>query len=329
MPADKRNILITGGAGFIGSHLVDSLLARGDRTVVIDNFNDFYNPATKRANIAAHLKHANYQLVEGDLRDAEAMDKAFSLGPFDIVVHLAAMAGVRPSLANPHLYMDVNVMGTQRLLDRMVKGKIGKTRLVFGSSSSVYGARSGDSFRESDRVDQPLSPYAASKAANEIQCYAAHHTSGLQVVCLRFFTVFGPRQRPDLAIHKFTRLIDNGEPIEVYGDGSSKRDYTFISDIVGGIESAMQYPLSDGYDIINLGRSEPILLKDMIALLENALGKKANLIHKPMQLGDMPYTYADITKAKELLAYKPSTAFATGIEKFVAWYRAQKPAVSV
>jgi UDP-glucuronate 4-epimerase len=217
----QRNILVTGGAGFIGSHLVDRALAHGDRVTVLDNFNDFYSASAKRANIKEHAAHENYRLIEGDLRDQQSLQRAFSQGPFDVVVHLAAMAGVRPSLENPALYMDVNVNGTQFVIDHILKSSP-QARFVFGSSSSVYGGRSGECFVETDRVDQPLSPYAASKAANELQCYAAHHTRGLQVVSLRFFTVFGPRQRPDLAIHKFTAKIERGEQIEVFGDGTCK-----------------------------------------------------------------------------------------------------------
>jgi UDP-glucuronate 4-epimerase len=327
MSNSQRNVLVTGGAGFIGSHLVERLLADGDRVTVLDNFNEFYNPSVKRDNITAALSNSAYSLVEGDLRDEATLRRLFDQhGPFDIVVHLAAMAGVRPSLENPALYADVNVLGTQRLLDAMHQSNP-KGRLVFGSSSSVYGVRSGECFLETDRVDQPLSPYAASKAANEIQCYAAHHTRGLPVICLRFFTVFGPRQRPDLAIHKFFKAIESGTTIDVYGDGSSKRDYTFIADIVGGITSAMTVDFS-GYEIINLGRSEPVYLMDMIGAIEKALGKKAKIQHKPFQTGDMPYTYAGIEKARKLLGYEPSTNFQDGIDKFAAWFKAKHSAVS-
>ncbi len=321
----NRKVLITGGAGFIGGHLSERLLALGDSVFVFDNFNDFYNPSLKKANVAAFQKNPAYVLVEGDLRDDRAMDTVFAHGPFDCVVHLAAMAGVRPSLASPALYMDVNINGSQKLIDRILPNAK-CTRLVFGSSSSVYGARSGESFKESDRVDQPLSPYAASKAANELQCYAAHHTGGLQVVCLRFFTVFGPRQRPDLAIHKFCHLIDQERPVELYGDGSSKRDYTFVLDIVAGIEAAMNYQLP-GYDIINLGRGEPVLLLDMVRSIEKHLGKKAQIIHTDMQIGDVPYTYADIEHARTVLGYNPSTTFDQGVKAFVDWYTSTKALV--
>jgi UDP-glucuronate 4-epimerase len=321
----KRKILVTGGAGFIGSHLVDRLLANDNQVVVLDNFNDFYNPERKRKNIAGHIKQANYFLHEGDLRNDADLDRLFAEGPFDYVVHLAAMAGVRPSLLNPDIYMDVNVLGTQKLLNRISKNG-GNTRFIFGSSSSVYGNRSQECFSETDLIDQPLSPYAASKVAGEVIAYACHKTTGLPIVCLRFFTVFGPRQRPDLAIHKFCRLIDEGKPIDVYGDGTSKRDYTYVADIVSGIVAALTYDLA-GFDVINLGRSEPVYLHEMIKCLESALQKKAIINHKPMQVGDMPWTYANIEKAKQLLAYEPKTTFAQGIDNFVAWHLKEKDSV--
>ncbi len=321
-----RRVLITGGAGFIGSHLVDRLLAAGDSIVVLDNFNDFYNPNVKRSNVEQHLKHSRYKLSEGDIRDDNSLADTLKLGPFDVVVHLAAMAGVRPSISQPAHYMDVNVTGTQKLIGALNHAGF-DGRLVFGSSSSVYGARSGECFLETDRIDQPLSPYATSKAASELLCYSAFHTTGLPVVCLRFFTVFGPRQRPDLAIHKFCHLIEAGQPVEIFGDGKSKRDYTFVGDIVSGIESAITYDLP-GYDIINLGRSEPVYLLDLIQALEHALGKEAKLVHKPFQVGDVPYTYAGIDKAKQVLGYNPSTDFSEGIKLFVQWYLGKHAAVS-
>ena len=330
----NQKVLVTGGAGFIGSHLIDDLLAAGNTVVVIDNFNDYYDPALKRINAQAHLDHPAYTLIEGDIRSDADMDRVFGGSieerPFDTVVHLAAMAGVRPSLQQPAYYMDVNLNGTQKLVDRIVasnKKHEQKTRLIFGSSSSVYGERSGESFKETDRVDQPLSPYAETKAANELQLYAAHHTTGLKVVCLRFFTVFGPRQRPDLAIHKFCHLIDAGEPIELYGDGTTFRDYTFVKDIGQGILKAMQYAGRDdfkGYDIFNLGRSKPVKLKEMVEALEKHLGKKAVIEYKPMQIGDVPYTYAEIGHAREVLGYDPQTSFDQGVAKFVAWYLENK-----
>jgi UDP-glucuronate 4-epimerase len=315
-------ILITGGAGFIGSHLVDRLLAKGDRVTVLDNFCDFYDPDVKQDNIAAHAENQNFTLVRGDIRDVRDLETTFERGNFDAVVHLAAMAGVRPSLINPSLYMDVNVVGTQRLLDRINK-QAKPPLLVFGSSSSVYGERSEEEFYETDRIDRPLSPYAASKIASEAACFAAHHTTGLNVVALRFFTVFGPRQRPDLAIHKFCDLIYNDRPIELFGDGTSKRDYTFIADIVNGIERSIGLE-QPGYEVINLGRSSPVLLSDLIACLETSLGKKARIDYKPMQIGDVPNTYAGIDKARQLLGYEPSTSIEQGIEQFVQWYVASK-----
>ncbi len=319
MTKSAQSILVTGGAGFIGSHLVDRLLKEGNRVTVMDNFNGFYAPEAKRENVSAHLNNPAYSLVEGDLRNVDDVRKIFTLGPYDVVVHLAAMAGVLPSLQNPSLYMDVNVVGTQRLLDEINKqSKV--PYLVFCSSSSVYGERSTEKFSETDQTDRPLSPYAASKIAAEAACFAAYRTTGLQVVCLRPFTVFGPRQRPDLAIHKFCHLIENGDPIELYGDGTSKRDYTFVGDIVAGIVSAVNLRLQ-GFEVINLGRSNPVTLIEMIHTIEKALGKSAQITKRPMQIGDVPYTYADIDKARRLLAYEPMTSFDEGIAEFVKWFR--------
>ena len=320
-----RNVLLTGGAGFIGSHLTERLLGRGDRLVVLDSFNDFYDPSVKRNNVSSYLNHPSYTLIEGDLRSDKDMDRVFAEANYDVVIHLAAMAGVRPSMKDPALYMDINLVGTQKVIDRMLR-QPNSGRLVFGSSSSVYGERGGEPFKETDRVDNPLSPYAASKASGELLCYAAHHTRGLPVVSLRFFTVFGPRQRPDLAIHKFAKLIDSGKPIEVFGDGSSKRDYTYVADIVSGIEKSMEVPFS-GFEILNLGRGEPVVLMDMIQLIEKHLGKKAKLEHKDFQTGDMPYTYANIDKARQLLGYEPNFSFEQGIKNFVDWFVAQRQAV--
>lgn len=323
--AAARKVLVTGGAGFIGSHLVERLFERGDEVVVLDSFNNFYDPSIKRLNVRKHQEHKNYTLIEGDLRSDNDLARTFEHGPFDVVVHLAAMAGVRPSMDQPALYMDINLVGTQKLMDRIL-AQPNPARLVFGSSSSVYGERAGESFSEDDRVDTPLSPYAASKKAGELICYAAHHTRGLQVVNLRFFTVFGPRQRPDLAIHKFCKLIDSGKPIEVYGDGQSKRDYTYVADIVSGIEKSMEFEFS-GWEIFNLGRSEPVVLMDMIHLIEKYLGKKAVIEHKPFQTGDMPYTFANIERAQRLLNYAPNYSFEQGIKNFVEWFVESKQAV--
>ncbi|MBZ0186342.1 MAG: GDP-mannose 4,6-dehydratase, partial [Candidatus Obscuribacterales bacterium] len=308
-------ILVTGGAGFIGSHMVERLLAGGNKITVIDNFNDFYDPTIKGNNLKAALEHENFELVQGDIRNGADIKRVFESGPFDKIVHLAAMAGVRPSIENPALYMDVNVLGTQNLLDAsLAQSKL--PLFVFASSSSVYGERQGDSFKESDRTDRPISPYAASKMSGEMICHAAHKNNRLDVVGLRFFTVFGPRQRPDLAIYKFCRLIDEGEPIEVYGDGSTRRDYTYIKDIVDGVVKAMNLK-KPGFEIINLGRSEPVILSDMISAIETSLGKKAKIISKPMQKGDVPNTFACIEKAEALLGYRPRTGLREGIDAFV------------
>jgi len=318
MNKQQRKVLVTGAAGFIGSHLVDVLLANGDFVVNLDNFNNFYDPQIKRDNIKEHLEHKNYQLIEGDLRDKNKLDEVFAYGPFDVVVHLAAMAGVRPSIENPAYYTDVNVNGTQLLLDAAVKGNV--KRFVFGSSSSVYGGRGGEQFLETDRVDRPLSPYAATKVAGEQLCYVAHHTTGLPTICLRFFNSFGPRQRPDLALPKFYRLVESGQPIEIYGDGSTKRDYTFVRDTVYGISQSMVVDFS-GYEIINLGRGEPVRLMDMVHTIESVMNKKAKLVYKELHCADVPYTYANIDKARRLLGYNPTISFADGVKEFVDWYK--------
>jgi UDP-glucuronate 4-epimerase len=315
-------VLITGGAGFIGSHLADWLMDRNSSVTVIDNFHDYYDQSIKRSNVSRHLCRDNYKLVEGDIRDEAALRAAFADGPFDVVMHLAALAGVRPSLERPVEYIDVNVRGTQKLLDKLNDSP--STRLLFASSSSVYGNRESiSSFSEADRIDKPFSPYAASKAAGELACHVAHACFGLNVVCLRFFTVYGPRQRPDLAINKFCRLIDDGKPIEVYGDGSTKRDYTFVHDTISGIVAAMTYE-APGFDIINLGRGEPVQLSEMIDCLERSLDKQAIRIHKPEQTGDVSFTHANIEKAKRVLKYEPRVSIADGIDSFVRWYKEEK-----
>jgi UDP-glucuronate 4-epimerase len=313
-----KKVLVTGGAGFIGSHLVDKLLSDGVEVVTLDNFNSFYSPALKRKHTDEHKRFKGYHLVEGDIRDDGVLRKAFEHGPFDAVVHLAALAGVRPSLQSPGEYIDVNVRGTQKLLDCARASS--STRFVFASSSSVYGNRSTEAFLETDRVDKPESPYASSKAAGELICHAIHQCFNLEVMCLRFFTVFGPRQRPDLAINKFCRLIEDGNPIEIYGDGSSRRDYTFVQDTVSGIKSAMKAPFS-GFEVINLGRGTPVTLNELVACIEKSLGKTAVKIHRATQKGDVPNTHANIDKAARILAYAPSTSLSDGIDEFVKWYR--------
>ncbi len=315
----KRNILVTGGAGFIGSHLVDRLLAEGDwRVTVVDDFNDFYSPKIKRTNIARHLASPNYKLVEADIRDASAMAALFAHENFDVIVHLAARAGVRPSLAEPKLYAETNINGTLNLLE--LAKEQGVKQFVFGSSSSVYGINTKVPFAEDDRIHQPISPYAATKAAGELLCHTYSHLYGIRIVCLRFFTVYGARQRPDLAIHKFSKLITEGKPIQVFGDGTSRRDYTYIDDIIQGVRAAIDYDRSR-YEIFNLGESQTIELAELISLIERSLDMHAIIDRQPMQPGDVPVTFADITKSREILGYNPQTNIADGIPKFVEWFR--------
>jgi len=315
----NKRILLTGGAGFIGSHLADKLLAEGTYEVaVLDNFNEFYAPSIKRENIAQHSENPNFRLYEADICCAETVEKIFAENNFDAIVHLAAWAGVRPSLLNPKLYTEVNVNGTLNLLEAAKNA--GVRQFVFGSSSSVYGINSKIPFAEDDKISQPISPYAATKAAGELLCHTFSHLYDLRTVCLRFFTVYGARQRPDLAIHKFSKLIWEENPIPVFGDGTTRRDYTYVDDIVQGVRAAIDYDKSN-YEIFNLGESQTIELKDLIVLLEENLGKKAIIERKPMQPGDVPITYADISKAKELLGYNPTTKIEEGIPKFVEWFK--------
>jgi len=314
-----KNILVTGGAGFIGSHLVDHLLAEGGwHITVVDDLNDFYSPDVKRANIAAHLERSNYRLIEADIRDAARMAAVFADTKFDCIVHLAARAGVRPSLSEPKLYAETNINGTLNLLE--LARQHGVEQFVFGSSSSVYGINPKVPFAEDDRIHQPISPYAATKAAGELLCHTYSHLYGIRVVCLRFFTVYGARQRPDLAIHKFSKLITEGKPIQVFGDGTSRRDYTYIDDIIQGVRAAIDYDRSM-YDIFNLGESQTTELQELIALLERSLDLNAIIDRQPWQPGDVPTTFADISKSRELLGYDPTTKIADGIPRFVEWYR--------
>ncbi|HVG19026.1 MAG TPA: NAD-dependent epimerase/dehydratase family protein [Blastocatellia bacterium] len=322
------NILVTGGAGFIGSHLVDRLMNGGNeilpgaaRVTVVDNFNDFYSPAIKRANIAHHAGRDGFELIEADIADALAMNELFARGRFDCVVHLAARAGVRPSLEDPLAYEETNVRGTYALLE--AARRHGVRRFVFGSSSSVYGINSRLPFSEDDPIARPISPYAATKVAGEAACHVYSHLYGMRVVCLRFFTVYGARQRPDLAIHKFARLISEGRPIPVFGDGTTRRDYTYIDDIISGVGAAMRFDRS-GFEVINLGESQTVELRSLIALLERSLGRRAVIDRQPQQPGDVPITYASIDKARRLLGYDPGTKIEAGIEKFVAWFKGQE-----
>jgi UDP-glucuronate 4-epimerase len=308
--------LVTGAAGFIGSHLSERLLNDGWIVVGVDNFDDFYDPQIKRRNISGCLENKNFRLVEADIRDNAAMDKAVGSG-IEIIVHLAARAGVRPSIEKPLLYADVNINGTMVLLEAAKKHKVNK--FVFGSSSSVYGNNKKVPFSEDDNVDFPISPYAATKKACELICHTYHHLYGISITTLRFFTVYGPRQRPDLAIHKFAHLIEQGSPIPVYGDGSMMRDFTYIDDIIDGTVAAMNK--CTGFSIYNLGESRPISVNDLIAEIEKALGKKAVKKYLPPQPGDVERTYADVTKAVKELGYKPNTTIQAGLAKFVQWLR--------
>jgi UDP-glucuronate 4-epimerase len=308
--------LVTGAAGFIGSHLSERLLTDGWEVVGVDNFDEFYDPRIKRRNIEACLRNKVFQLVEADIRDGEAMEGVVG-GGVDIIVHLAARAGVRPSIARPLLYADVNVNGTMALLEAAKKHKISK--FIFGSSSSVYGNNRKVPFSEQDNVDFPISPYAATKKACELICHTYHHLYGIDITCLRFFTVYGPRQRPDLAIHKFCRLIEQDKPIPVFGDGTMMRDFTYVDDIINGTVAAMEK--CEGFKIYNLGESRPISVNDLIGEIEKALGRKAVKEYQPAQPGDVERTYADVTKAVNELGYEPSTAIEDGLTRFVAWFR--------
>jgi UDP-glucuronate 4-epimerase len=317
-----KSILITGGAGFIGSHLVERLLHEGDwHVTVVDDFNDFYDPALKRQNISGHEGHALFRLHEADIRDSQQLQALFGKHEFDCIVHLAARAGVRPSLSQPQLYVETNINGTLNLLELARAHRV--KQFVFGSSSSVYGANAKVPFSENDPVREPISPYAATKAAGELLCHTYSHLYGLRCVCLRFFTVYGARQRPDLAIHKFARLISARKPIPVFGDGSTRRDYTYIDDIISGVRAAIDYDQSE-YDVFNLGESRTVELRELIALLENELGIKAQIDWQPLQPGDVPQTFADISKARRLLGYDPQTQIEDGIRRFVQWFRARQ-----
>lgn len=341
-----KNFLITGGAGFIGSTVAEKLLNNGDRVVVVDNFNDFYDYNRKIRNILEITNNFNkidkfenllkdekisklieivnsdrFTLIYGDIRDREAMDRVFVKNKFDLVFNPAAMAGVRPSLLDPMLYEDVNIRGYMNLLE--LCKKYGVKKFVQASSSSVYGNNKEVPFKETAIVDFAISPYAATKKSCEVMGHVYHNLYNIDMVQLRFFTVYGPKQRPDLAIHKFTKMILEDKPIPFYGDGTTKRDYTYIDDIVDGILKSMSYLFNNEnvYEIFNLGESHVVSLKEMVETIENALGKKATLDIQPMQPGDVDKTYADISKAKAMIGYEPQTNFAEGIRKFVEWYK--------
>jgi len=308
-------VLVTGGAGFIGSHLVEKLLAASHDVVVLDDFNDFYDPQIKHANIAGLARDVTVYHV--DLRDSESVRNLFHREKVDAIAHLAARAGVRPSIQYPRLYYDTNVTGTPHLLEPA--RATGAERFIFASSSSVYGASKAIPFSEDEHLRQTISPYAATKVAGEFLCSTYSHLYNLRVVALRYFTVYGPRQRPDLAIHQFTRRIYAGQSIDQFGDGTTRRDYTYIEDVIQGTMAALEYegPL---FDIFNLGESETIQLKDLIVAIENALGKRAKINQLPEQPGDMSLTCADISKARKLLGYKPTTRLSEGLPSFIDWF---------
>ena len=312
------SILITGGAGFIGSSLADFLLSKGKKVIVLDNFNDYYDPRLKEKNIAHNLNLPAYKLYRGDICDKKILKKIFAENEISAIAHIAASAGVRASIENPEIFIQSNIAGTLNVLEAMKNN--GVKKLIFASSSSVYGNCKAKKFSELLKVTKPISPYAATKSSCEQLIYAYSNLFSIKSVILRFFTVYGPRQRPDLAIRKFLDLIEAGKPIPVYGDGKTKRDYTYIDDIIGGIYAALNYDKT-AYEIINLGGGSPIMLGDMIAVLEKALGKKAIRQSLPAQKGDMDKTVSDISKAKRLLGYEPKTSFEQGIKKFLKWKR--------
>ncbi len=314
-----KKVLVTGGAGFIGSHCSEALLARGVEVVVFDDFNDFYDPAVKESNLAAIASQIT--LIRGDIRNNELIGKTFADHRFDAVIHLAARAGVRPSISDPKLYFTTNIDGTFNLLDACRHH--GVDRFIFASSSSVYGINEKVPFSETDRIERTISPYAATKIAGEQICSNYSYLFGIHCSCLRFFTVYGPRQRPDLAIAKFTRAIREGKTIDRYGDGSTARDYTYIDDIVRGVLAAAAYTDKSSFEIFNLGGSATTTLAELIAMIEDAVGNKAVIRQLPEQPGDVPKTYADIEKAHRLLGYEPHTPIREGVRKYAAWAAAQ------
>jgi UDP-glucuronate 4-epimerase len=324
-----QKVLLTGGAGFIGSHLAEALLRERANLAIVDVLDDFYPPARKRSNLQAILATGTYEFEQVDLCNFEASRYTVMQFKPDVIVHLAARAGVRPSIENPRLYESVNIAATVNLLELCREFKV--KRLVFGSSSSVYGATSRAPFSEDQVELRPISPYAASKLAGELMCYTYAHLFALPIVCLRFFTVYGPRQRPDLAIHKFTELMEKGQPIPIFGDGSTGRDYTYVDDIVAGILAAIRLELPTcgetvPFQIFNLGNSHPVKLSELVELLEATTGRRAVIQRHEMQPGDVPLTWADVSKAERMLGYRPSTRIEEGLKRFVAWYRTSSPA---
>ena len=329
-----KKILLTGGAGFIGSHLAEALLLRGAQLTIVDALDDFYSPQRKRANLDEVRRRGAFQFEQADICDVDRMREIFAARQTDAVIHLAARAGVRPSIEQPRLYERVNVAGTLNLLELCREFRV--PRFVFGSSSSVYGADSPVPFSEEQLTLRPISPYAATKLAGELLAYTYAHVWGLQIVCLRFFTVYGPRQRPDLAIHRFTELVERGEPLPIFGDGSSARDYTYVDDIVVGILAALDYKFAErasapsaagaAFEIFNLGNSSPVRLDELVAAIERATGRTAARRVLPLQVGDVPITWADISRAERMLGYKPQVPLAEGLNRFVEWFRSVRAA---
>jgi UDP-glucuronate 4-epimerase len=319
-----KRVLLTGGAGFIGSHVAEALLRQNTDLTIIDNLDDFYSPTEKRSNLEEIRRVASFEFEKVDICDFEALREVMVRHKPLVIIHLAARAGVRPSIEQPLFYERVNVAGTLNLLE--LCREFGVQRFIFGSSSSVYGATSRAPFSEDQVELRPVSPYAATKLAGEMLCHTYSHLYALPIVCLRFFTVYGPRQRPDLAIHKFTTLIENGKPVPIFGDGSTGRDYTYVDDIVAGLLAAMrlEYPSAHGqapFEVFNLGNSHPVKLCELVDLLEAATGRKATRQPQPLQPGDVPLTWADISKAGRMLGYRPSTRIEDGLWRFVSWYR--------
>jgi len=314
------HILVTGGAGFIGSHLCESLLGDGHRVVALDNFDPFYDPGVKRDNLTRLSQWPAFRFIEGDIRNPAIFQDIFSKNTVDAVVHLAAKAGVRPSILQPAEYLDVNVTGTLQLLEAMRTA--GVPRLLFASSSSVYGNQEKTPFSETDDVSNPISPYAATKRTGELLAYTYHHLYSIQTACLRLFTVYGPRQRPDLAIHKFAHLALDNKPIPLYGDGSTRRDYTFVADTVRGIRQVLELP-DLGYEIFNLGGGTPVTLLEMVYALEKALGHTLDIQYLDKQPGDVDQTFADVTKAQARFGYQPQVGLEEGVQRFVEWFEAR------
>jgi UDP-glucuronate 4-epimerase len=320
MLVKMSRILVTGGAGFIGSHLCERLLEDRNQVSCIDNLNDFYSPSIKKKNLEKCMQDKNFRFYRGDIIDKEKAAAIIKNEDIEAIVHLAARAGVRPSIEQPLLYSKVNIQGTLNLLE--IAKDSGVENFIFGSSSSVYGINSKVPFSEDDKLDKPISPYAASKIAGELFCFNYSHLYGIPITCLRLFTVYGPRQRPEMAIHKFTRLIDNGKEIPMYGNGTTKRDYTYVTDVIDGIISSLEKRFK--FEVFNLGNSKTVELKYLISLIEKNLGRRADIKQLPESPGDVPITYADISKSRKALNYDPKRGIEDGVKGFVEWYRKQQ-----